>query len=541
MSSETLILSQKTRSVLLPPTMFDNAAIIASSGSDTGFPISNLKDFQPKRKWHHSPGGDPIATHFVVDLGASSPGRVWNCAIPLFHNGFQDPEINRWRIQTGDAPSGTGFYDSDWMPLWDSPTAVSGSANNYQAPAFYRNRGLGAHSHFILPRQQISGGESANYLLFRGGNVDFGDVLDAADVAATTDMMQILTQVRLAPEVSHDPAFTYTILQKGISNVLTGASGFGGGYSVALRQESGQPSSIIVTYNDGSDAMVFDTATFGGFLQVGWNDIAVSISFAGLPPSISIWLNGAAALTDSLGTVMKQDTGSPLVWGENSTGGQVAQIDVERVVFGSGISNDQFNGVFAADIRSMEFPSTWAAGYPIDTGFGTTVEDVGPSSFNGAMSGDVTWNTGSTPNLLFNRYARFDFESENTPTWTMGRFFMGLALEPITPYGTAIPTPLGTPPKPQVTWPTRMTRDQFESIAYALAADSGNNPDVLESWGHDIHLTDGGKTVVSVNNIAAEFPWQRQQQTVYGYIQSLDEVRTLNTGLIEANLTVKGM
>lgn len=537
MSSTNLILNQKTRSILVSPSLFDGATIIDSSGSDAGFPIANLKDFQPKRKWHHSPGGDPIATHFVVDLGASAPGRVWNCAIPLFHNGFVDPELNRWRVQTGDTPTGVGFYDSDWMPLWQSPVPVNGGPNNYKSTAFYRTRGLGAHSHFVLPRQVIQQGVGA-YLQFRGGSVGFGDVLDQDSIGGG-DVMQVYARVRIT-KINVIP-FTWTILQKGIDNVLTGASSSGGGYSLAM-QDTG---ALVATFHDGGGIVTtLDTTNFSAFLRPGWNDVVFEIRRA--QANMSIWLNGETVASALLLGATAQSSADPLVWGRNSAGGQVATgMDMERVAFlgESGLGDLGKQEVFDADLRSIDIPSSWdaAAVYPNDAGLGSNVEDVEASGFDGAISGDVFWNTENIPTSLFNRYARFDFESSNTPTWTLGRFYMGLALEPITPYGTSMPTPVGTPPKPQTSWVVRLTREKFESIAYALAADTGNNPDVLRSWGHDTHLIDGGKPVVSVNNIAAEFPWQRQQQTVYGYISALDEVRTMNTGLIEANLTVTGM
>lgn len=543
MSSTNLILNQKTRSVLLSPSMFDGATIISSSGSDAGFPIDNLKDFQPKRKWHHSPGGDPIQTHFIVDLGAASPGRVWNCAIPLFHNGFVTPETNRWRIRTGDDPTGVGFFDSDWMPLWDSPVPTSGGNNNYQAPGFYRTRGLGTHSHFVLPRQAVSGEVFGVFLEFRGGSVGFGDVLDLDGSLGPGTVVSIACRFRFTQQ----PGFAepQTILQKGVSDILTGAGPAGGGYSIGLRSFSSSSSLVVAFRNASGVITTIDTFDFGAFLEPGWNDVIFTID----RPSntMGVFFGGEEVASVSLNGGQEQQSASPLVWGQNSTGGQVSvAIDLERVLFIEGqLSQREIASIFETDLRGSSLPAEWVSVYPNDAGLGTNIEDVGPNGFDGTISGNIFWsNEGVTPGIptrLFNRYARFDFESQNTPTWILGRFFMGLALEPITPYGTPMPTPLGTPPKPQVTWPARLTRDQFESIAYALAADSGNNPTVLESWGHDSHLIDGGKTVVSVNNIEAEFPWQRQQQTVYGYISSLDEVRTLNTGLIEANLTVRGM
>lgn len=539
MSSTNLILNQKTRSILVSPSLFDGATIIDSSGSDSGFPIANLKDFQPKRKWHHSPGGDPIQTHFIVDLGASSPGRVWNCAIPLFHNGFVDPAMNRWRVRTGDDPTGVGFFDSDWMPLWQSPVPVNGGPNNYQSTAFYRTRGLGAHSHFILPRKEISQ-EFGTYLTFgTGGQVNFGDVLDPGS------QVSIIARVRFDPG---QPVWdAMTVAQKGILNVLTGSSVHGGGFSIALRRIA-TTATVVATVNDGTNAFVADAFDVAGFvLQSGWNEIAMTWNAS--QDSMRIWVNGeTVAIISTTGSSAIPNTVNPFRMGFNSLGSQSMNLaDVERLVvtedpFLGGVQAlSEWLGLFDANLRQIEIPDIVRAAYPIDSGLGTTVEDIGPSGFDGTMSGDVVWSTDDVPVELFNRYARFDFESSNTPTWTLGRFYMGLALEPITPYGTSMPTPLGTPPRPQVTWPVRLTRDQFESIAYALAADAGNNPEVLRSWGHDTHLIDGGKPVVSVNNIAAEFPWQRQQQTVYGYISALDEVRTMNTGLIEANLTVRGM
>lgn len=518
--------TQKTRSLLMSTRLFDEGTIIEVDGEDAGFPVENLQDIQPKRKWHHTEFAQVI-THFIVDLGTDIGSRIYNAFGAMFHNAPSDPGTNLWRIRTGTTTTGTGEYDSGFIPLW--PFSPAPSQNSFRSAEFYQTRGRGAHSFHILP-PSTTVDEFPLYLHFEGGGqVNFGDILDPGDSLA------VLCRVRI--DTGQPPWTAMTIVQKGIGNIQ---SGTGTGFSLGLERK-GQAVGVTATINDGTTAFVLDSFDAEGiFLLDDWNEIDMRWTAGG---NLTLRINGQLAGLNANTSVAIPDTADPLRMGVNSSGIQAANlVDVERLVIGDEPTTqqeiDDWEAYMDADLRTTTAPSNAIAAWPLDEGAGGTVTDIIAANV-GNLQGSVSWST-TENNLLSQRYARIDFVVDRS-TFTMGRFVISRTLEPITPYGTAMPTPLGTPPKIQVSWPMRITKEQFEEIGYALTLDRGNSPNVLRSWGHDIQLIDGGKTVVSINNINAPQPWQIHQQTVYGYVSALDEIRTMNTGLIEANLTVSGM
>lgn len=136
------------------------------------------------------------------------------------------------------------------------------------------------------------------------------------------------------------------------------------------------------------------------------------------------------------------------------------------------------------------------------------------------------------------RYMRVDF------TWTgvpqsfvqFSRFFASQAIEPRVPYGTGIPSPVGAPPKQRVQWTTELTREQWGQL-YGIAADSGTEPRIFTSWGHERFLLDGARTVVAVNDTNGEDRWRQQQFTTYGYISQLGDPTILSLDRVSVPIT----
>lgn len=536
--SNRFLVTQSTRPVLLSTAVSDGATIIEEVGTATGFPASNLQDIQPRRKWH----SDELQAHIILDLqqGPNDIVPPYNVFSLLFHNAR--PNVDEWRIQTGNTPTGTGRYDSGFIPLW--PVLPEPDASSFRSSLFYRP--LGAHSYNPLGLlidslvRESSPDEPEVWFDFPGDGGDLVSIGPAFPGPDTADRF-FVASIRFRNEGGTGDQM---LLTKGVDNV--NSASFTGYYigllstgEVAGGMGSG-PAGNTVNVSGGSYADgLWHTATL-------WTE--------GVGDTINLAVDGVQVDQADASVIGDPSNASSTRIGLGATGSDPLSGQVERVF----VAQQQLGGELFDDW--LEYAAGWMnsptpasdvlrLGVLATAYAGTTVPESdtfqvrsNTQSGTGGLVGDASANF-TLPPVLADRYVRIDIERQGgtLQDFTAGRLVIGQALQPIVPYGTGLPTPIGSPPKLQMTWPVHLTTAQREEIAYGMMFNRGNAPEVVESWGHDIHLIDGGKTVVSVNDMAQPEPWEKHQGTVYGYIDSLEEVTKERTGLTNGRLTVRGM
>lgn len=142
------------RAILLSSRSFDQGTIIDHGEEDTGFPVENLQDSNPKTPWRFTSLLTPpdFTSYFVVDLapGPGSTVQPYDTFATLFAN-VQVTGADTWRVRTGQTPSGIGNYDSGVLPLWQG---ASSGPNDPRSPRFYQPEGVHAFHHLDTTRTE---------------------------------------------------------------------------------------------------------------------------------------------------------------------------------------------------------------------------------------------------------------------------------------------------------------------------------------------------------------------------------------------------